>query len=165
MAKYKLDLFSVLRMLDRRDLNVHKSLEDDPEALKELERAAGWMLPMWMTASRNERDHKRLLSEFEEKANGVWLSTAGHPILQLKLLAACGTGRGVNHKFYGKSATKYGDLVFNFLQDVVPDITVESMEKWVKRNTEEEAEELARQCGRQPKEVKDILVEFRRIKQ
>ncbi len=164
MAKYALDLFGVLRMLDKQNMNIHDSLRDNPDALKELEKNAGWMLPMWMTASQSEGEHKQLIRNFEQKANGVWESTYGNPILQLRLLAACGTGRTSRHKFYKKDNTKYGELVLNLLREITPDIRQDEVEMWVRNNDEHSTEELARLCGYQEKEIKALLTEFRRVK-
>lgn len=165
MPKYTLDLFSVLKMLDRGDMNIHETLANDPAALKELKAAAGWMLPQWSSASYNERDHRDLIKKFDEHLSIIWNSTSGHPILQLRLLAACGLGRPTKHKFYKRSDTKYGNCVMDLLLQLAPDVTQEDVEKWVERNTEDDAEELARRCGYQSKELKSVLVEFRRMKQ
>lgn len=162
MAKYALDIFSVLRMLDKGDMNIHESLIQ-PDAVKELEKAAGWMLPQWMSASQNEGDHRELVKRMVE-INTVWEATGGHPVLQLRLLAAAGTGNTTRHKFYKNTATKYGKGILGLLCLIMPDISPDEIDMWVRNNTEENVEELARLCGYQEKEIKPILTEFRRAK-
>ena len=165
MPKYALDLFEVLRMLDRQDMGIHDALSGDPEVLKELEKAAGWMLPLWMSASYDSGQHRQLVLNFDEKLCQVWDSAAGNPILQLKLLAACGTGRPTKHRFYKRATSKYGNRVMDLLDNIVPDIRQKEVERWINHHTEDDVIELASACGYQDKEIKGILEEFRRAKQ
>lgn len=164
MSKYVLDMFSVLKMLDRKQMDVYESLEHNRMAQKELEKNAGWMLPLWMISSYTERDHKLLITEFVKKANAVWESTQGHPILQLRLLAACGLGRPTKHKFYKKQVARGSSGIMELLVQTTPDISPEEIDMWVRHNTEEDVRELAGRCGYQTKEIDKLLAEFRRIK-
>ena len=160
---YTLDLFAVLRMLDRGDMDVYESLSNDPDTLKELERQAGWMLPLWMTGCYQDASHRRLIQRFDDRANCVWSATYGHPILQLRLLAACGVG-SVRHKFYKNTAPKHGKAILDLLIQITPDIRPDEVDMWIRNNNEERVQELAQACGYQPKELKAILTEFRRVK-
>lgn len=164
MSRYVLDIFSVLRMLDRNDMNIHHNLSDNPDVLKELEKNAGWMLPLWMSSSEVDRDHRALILNFVEKANLVWESTHGHPILQLRLLAACGLGRPTRHKFYKKPSATEAKGLTELLIQTTPDINPDEIDMWVRHNNEEDVRELAESCGYQAKDIEKLLTEFRRIK-
>lgn len=163
-SKYSLDLFSVLRMLDKRDMDIYESLRTNPTVLKELETSAGWMLPQWMISAANERDHKELILKFSKKMNTIWLSTSGHPILQLRLLAACGLGKPVRHKFYKRPKSSESSEVMKLLMQIAPDINPDEIDMWVRHNNEEDVIELAGRCGYQEKQMKPLLAEFRRMK-
>lgn len=164
MAKYKLNLFSILGMFDRRNLDTYSSISDS-EARKEFETSVGWILPQWMACAQNPLDHEKLILNFDEKASTVWHSTPGHHELQAKLLACCGLGRTVRHSFIKKSVHKYNSAVVNLLTQVYPDITPEEVEIWMRANNEEDLAGLAAACGYQPKEVTNLLKAFRGLKQ
>ena len=164
MSRYVLDIFSVLKMLDRGDMDIHGNLSDNPEVLKELEKNAGWMLPLWMISSESDRDHRALIVNFMERCNLVWESTQGHPILQLRLLASCGLGRNTRHKFYKKPPATEAKGLTDLLLQTTPDISPDEIDMWVRHNTEEDVRELAERCGYQAKEIEKLLTEFRRIK-
>lgn len=117
-----------------------------------------------MTASSNDLDHKQLILNFVEKANLVWESTQGHPILQLRLLAACGLGKTTRHKFYKKPMATEAKGLTELLIQTIPDINPDEIDMWVRHNTEEDVRELAGSCGYQAKDIEKLLTEFRRIK-
>lgn len=164
MSRYVLDIFSVLKMLDRNDMDIHDNLSGHPDVLKELEKNSGWMLPLWMISSESDRDHRALIVNFVERCNLVWESTQGHPILQLRLLASCGLGRLTRHKFYKKTQSMEAKYLTELLIQTTPDINPDEIDMWVRHRTEEDVRELAESCGYQTKEIEKLLTEFRRIK-
>ena len=146
-------------------MDVYESLKRDPDVRKELEKAAGWILPLWMSGAHNEHYHKQLILNFAEKLNPIWFATSGHPILQLRLLAACGLRRStVKHKFYKSTGGKYGSSLMGLITYLHPDINPEEVDMWIRLNDEADVKETAQMCGFQAKEVKEILADFRRVK-
>ncbi len=156
----KLDLFSVLSYLDENNLGVHEALRDDPEMLTELERNVGWMLPQWMTGATNNVDHANLIDSFNVICNDGWFELYGHPELQAKLLACCGTGRKVRHKYYKPSKTIHLGKMMKLLEGKYEDIREEEVEMWVRRSTKASMIRFAESLGYQEKEVKELTKTF-----
>ena len=155
--KQKFDLFGILEFLDQRSLQVREVYLDDPEGLKELDRNAGWLLPQWMTGAYNDKDHAALISRFNEVANPGWYSFQKHPELQLKLLALCGLGRKVKHKFTKPRTNPQMDKVMELLLLVYPDIRQEEVELWLRQNDREDLIELASRAGYQTEDQEALL--------
>jgi len=156
----KLDLFSVLSYLDENNLGVHEALRDDPEMLTELERNVGWMLPQWMTGATNNADHANLIDSFNVICNDGWFELYGHPELQAKLLACCGIGRKVRHKYYKPSKTIHLGKMMKLLEGKYEDIREEEVEMWVRRSTKASMIRFAESLGYQEKEVKELTKTF-----
>ena len=143
MAKSKLDIFAVLTYLDEGNLGVYEALRDDPEMLKELERNVTWMLPQWMTGATDDGVHARLLKDFNAVCNGSWFELYGHPELQTKLLACCGTGRKVRHKYFKPAKARNRRLMMELLSHKYVDIREEEVEMWVRGSTKASMRHLA----------------------
>jgi len=156
----KLDLFATLSHLDQNDLGVYNSLRSEPEMLKELERNVSWMLPQWMTGGTNDAAHADLIDSFNEICNDGWFDLYGHPELQTKLLACCGTGRKVRHKYYKPSKTLQLGKMMKLLEGKYEDIREEEVEMWVRRTTKVGMISFAESLGYQEKEVKELTKTF-----
>jgi hypothetical protein len=156
----KLDLFSVLSYLDENNLGVHEALREDPEMLAELERNISWMLPQWMTGATNDAAHANLVDSFNVICNDGWFELYGHPELQAKLLACCGTGRKVRHKYYKPSKTIHLGKMMKLLEGKYEDIREEEAEMWVHRSTKDSMIRFAESLGYQEKEVKELTKTF-----
>lgn len=155
--KQKFDLFGVLEFLDERSLQVREVFLDDPEGLKELDRNAGWLLPQWMTGAYKDQDHAALISRFNEVANPGWYGFQKHPELQLKLLALCGLGRKVKHKFIKPRSSPSTDKITELLSLVYPDIRQEEVELWLRQNDRDDLIDLAVRLGYQTEEQEALL--------
>jgi len=162
--KQKFDLFGVLEFLDLRSLQVREVFLDEPELLKELDRNAGWLLPQWMTGAYKDQDHAALISRFNEIANPGWYSLQKHPELQLKLLALCGLGRKVKHKFTKLRSNPTMDKLTELLLQVYPDIRQEEVELWVRQNDRDDLIELATRLGYQTEEQEALLKAYDGVK-
>ena len=160
MAKSKLDIFSVLTYLDENNLGVYEALRDEPEMLTELERNVSWMLPQWMTGATNDADHAALVESFNVICNDNWFELYGHPELQTKLLACCGIGRKVRHKYYKPSKTVHLGRIMALLEDKYEDIREEEAEMWVRRSTKAGLIRFAESLGYQDKQVKELTKAF-----
>lgn len=156
----KLDLFSVLSYLDENNLEVHSALREDPEMLTELERNVSWMLPQWMTGATNDADHANLIDSFNVICNDGWFELYGHQELQTKLLACCGTGRKVRHKYYKPSKTINLGKMMKLLEGKYEDIREEEVDMWVRRSTKASMIHFAESLGYQEKEVKELTKTF-----
>ena len=156
----KLDIFAVLSRLDSNDLEVYDTLRSEPEMLLELERNVSWMLPQWMTGASNDADHADLIDSFNIICNDGWYELYGHPELQTKLLACCGTGRRVRHKYHKPSKTLHLSKMMKLLEGKYEDIREEEVEMWVRRATKADMISFAESLGYQEKEVKELTKTF-----
>lgn len=156
----KLDIFSVLAYLDANSLGVYESLREEPEMLKELERNVSWMLPQWMTGATNDADHADLIDSFNVICNDGWFDLYGHPELQTKLLACCGTGHRIRHKYYKPSKPLHLGKMMKLLEGKYEDIREEEVEMWVRRSTKEGMIQFAESLGYQKTEVKELTKTF-----
>ena len=160
MAKSKLDIFAVLAYLDEGNLEVYSSLQEDPEMLRELERNVTWMLPQWMTGATSDPAHAHLVEAFNLICNDGWFELYGHPELQTKLLACCGTGRKVRHKYFKPPMAKSHSKMRALLSDKYEDIREEEVAMWVRRAEKSDVVALAESLGYQKTEVRELTKAF-----
>ncbi len=156
----KLDIFAVLTYLDEGNLGVYEALREDPEMLKELEKNVTWMLPQWMTGAQSDPVHVELVENFNLMCNDRWFELYGHPELQAKLLACCGLGRKVRHKYFKPSKARNRRVMLDLLSHKYPDIREEEVELWVRQSSKAGARHLAESLGYQKKEVADVTKAF-----
>jgi len=160
----KLDIFSVLSYLDENNLGVYNALRDDPEMLTELERNVSWMLPQWVTGATNDTVHASLIANFNEVCNDGWFDLYGHPELQTKLLACCGTGRKTRHKYYKPAKAVQLGKMMALLEGKYEDIREEEVEMWIRHTTTEAMISFAESLGYQESEVKDLTKTFNALR-
>jgi hypothetical protein len=160
----KLDIFSVLSYLDENNLGVHQSLREDPDMLTELERNVSWMLPQWMTGASNDAAHASLVENFNEVCNDGWFSLYGHPELQTKLLACCGTGRKTRHKYYKPAKSNQLGKMMNLLEGKYVDIREDEVEMWIRHTTTDDMISFAESLGYQKGEVKELTKTFNALR-
>ena len=163
MANNKLDLFVVLGKLDTNNFGVYEALRGDEQALKEFEQSVGWLLPQWMVGANSEDDMEELLVAFNTYCNGVWFSFRNHPGLQAKLLACCGTGERVRHKFFKPKADKSLVKIRTLLTLKYPDIRDTEVLLWCESNSSRELKRLAEMYGYQRDDVKSVLDSYARV--
>lgn len=159
---FKLDLFTVLEYLDKQNLGVYEELMADPELVAELEKSIGWLIQQWMTAAADNTEHMVLAMSFDEFCNTGWDQFS--PRLQSKLLACCGLGKKVKHKFYRPKTSKTSNDLINLLQLRYPDIRLEEVELWVRKTTIDDAIELGQLMGYQTDQVKSVEASYRMMK-
>lgn len=159
----KLDLFAVLGRLDRGDMDLYQSLGEDQRV--ELEKILGFLLPKWMTGIHNDQAHMIALTTFNEHGNRGWHDKlSGHPELQTKILATCGSGRTQRHKFY-KSGKRYqGSPLHDLLCIDIPDARIEDCVRWVRNTEEDDVVELCHFNGYQDDQTDAVVEEYRMIK-
>jgi hypothetical protein len=156
VSKPKLDIFAVLTYLDENNLGVHDALRGDPDMLKELERNISWMVPQWMSGAMKDSDHADLVESFNAICNNGWFDLYGHPELQAKLLACCGTGKKVRHKYYKPSIARTRHVMHDFLSHKYQDIRDSEVALWVRRSEKSDVRRLAESLGYQKDAIKDL---------
>ena len=156
MAKPRLDLFLILKHLDMQDFTVYDQLADDPELIKELDTQLGWLIPQWMTGGVTEQGHRAMIQKFDDTCNTVWGSLKNDPRMRAKLLAACGMGHPMKHKFTKPKGIKKNDPLYNMVLEVYPDARPEEVKLFLKGAGPEEVVDLCKSLGYQKDEIDKI---------
>lgn len=164
MTSTKFDLFVVLEALDANDRSVYEQLASDPIILAEYEKALGYILPLWMIGSSSNESHAELIKRFDRDCNLVWYQIKDHPILRSKLLACCGLGRRVDHKFFKSSLPKYDNDIYRFLASLYPDIRRSEAETWIRTNEPKVFKKMVEDRGAQQDEVKELVKLYRKMR-
>lgn len=156
----QLDIFPVIKELDKRNFELYREFDQDADLKKELKQALSYLLPMWMVGATREEAHEELIENFNDFANKGWFNFHAHPELQAKLLAATGTGKPVKHKFYkGKTKTK-NTALFEFVCQIHPDLDEDSFRVWVRTTDSDWFSEILQMAGKQPDEVKELQKQY-----
>ena len=159
----KIDLFVILEALDLGDMSVYDDIAADPGALAEFRREIGYMLPIWMTGSARDLDHKKLVERFNAICNQRWFDLAKHPRLQAKLLAAVGLGTKTPHRFHKVKAASKNSAMLELLELQHPDIREHEVRLWARKNTWEQTQELAQMYGWQDDQIDDLKKNYKEV--
>lgn len=159
----KVDLFFVIKELDKNNLGIYESLADDEDMNKEFDRLLSWLLPQWMSASTDESVEKFLISRFNLFCNRYWFELRSHPELQAKLLGCCGPGKPVRHRFVKRHKPSSVPNLTEFLETEYVDIREQQVLTWCRQNTPKQVKEFAKQHGYQKKEIDILLKEHKKV--
>ncbi len=145
----KLDIHAVLEILDENNLGVYKALAEEPAMLVELKKNISWLIPQWMTASRNHAHHQELVLAFDDICNPGWGSFYKHPELQTKLLALVGRGKKTVHTFFRPMAGKAKNIkdIEGLLRAEYSDIRNDEISLWCRDTTKDDLEALMDDLG------------------
>jgi len=164
LTKSTIDIFALLSFLDENEMSIYQDFSEDKEVLADLVKNIGWLIPQWMSSSQNDRYHKQLLLKVNNQANVVWSGLSKSPELQTKLLASCGLGHSVSHKFYKPSGNANLSQILELLILQYPDITESQVVLWCKINDIDTLQQVAEQCGYQTKEIQPLMDSYQRLK-
>ena len=154
----KLDIFPVLTAFDQKQLGLREALEDDPDMAAEFDKSIDWLLPVWMTGADREMTHREIILAFDE-LNNKWGHLRGMPHAQANLLATCGTGRSVRHKFFKPASKPKRDALQDFLK-----LDDADYDAFVKSTEPEELKDMLFAMGLQDGDWEDHLKEFKKRK-
>ena len=157
---HTLDLFKdILPALDRGDKQYYSKLTEE-----ERKGVSPWILMRWMTSVQNDNDQPTSLiavntivnHNFSHLGAKASLGKQGHPELQWKLLAMCGTGT-VRRKFIkpgrGQTKSKLEEELGKFYTS----LNTEELELVLKLNTPEQLREFFKDNGYDDKTIEEIL--------
>jgi len=162
MATKQINLHTVLKHLDLRNLNLYRSYSRRQEDRKEFERMLSFVLPLWMSGCVNHIEQFKLMLDFNEHINLSWWELEGHPELRAKLLAAIGLGKEVRHNFHFRRRGRQTGLT-ELLAYRYPDIRKDEVYLWCSINTEAILLEMCQNHGVQETERETILNEYRSL--
>lgn len=155
------NLFGTLRKLDAGNLSVYDDCTTD-EDRKNFNKEVGWMLPQWMSSATNSKQQIQLIKNMSRVATS-WGALNNHPQLRTQLLATCGLGKTVKHRFpKSKRGVGYGAL-YKLLLLSYPDIRMSEVDIWCNNNNISDVELLAQYHGLQSKEIEPIINVFKKI--
>lgn len=159
----KFDLFFVLKELDKNNLKIYESFENEEDLKKEIDKLLSWLLPQWMSASSNDDVEKFLTERVNFICNKSWFKIRNHPKLQAKLLSSCGPGKPIRHRYVKKHHTSSVPNIRILLEAGYPDIKEEEIILWCKKNSPQQVKEFAEENGYQQNEVDEIMKEYKKV--
>lgn len=114
-SERKLDIFELLSAVDHHDLEYLSKQSE--EARKEF---APVVALRWASSVRKEEYADYYLIMINEMANLNFFDIADHPILQYKLMAACGVGETLHHQWIPVVKRKSSGYLHQFLLQYWP---------------------------------------------
>lgn len=160
----KIDIFTVLEYLDTNHFELYEVVSGDPDILKTFEKDLGWIIPIWFSGATNAPNQKDQTLLFNEVCNQCWFELSKHPELRAKLLAACGLGKEIKHKFYKPKSLNQTGGFLSILRQVYPDIKPEEVELFVRTTDRDYFYDLCLALGNQDDHMISLMEEFDQIK-
>jgi hypothetical protein len=161
-AKRKLDIFSVLKSLDQRDLEFYKNLT--PEERKEF---APVVVMRWMSAVKGSDElNEYYIHQVNDRINkNLWHSgLTKHTELIAKSMAMCGIGKKCDHVWVKGFGREKNSKFVDFLRQFYPTASKFEIEYLISINTEDQLVNLVRESGLQDGEMKSLVKEIKELK-
>lgn len=160
LSKPKLDLGQTLYALDTRNLDYYNNLsEDDRKSYVPL------ILMRFMSSAPNQGElHEYHLLSVNEIVNQDFWTLSKHPELQHQLLSLCGIGKKQFHSWIPGAKKLNSSKLQKFIFSVHPDLNSLEYGIFIKNNSVEEIEQLAKDYALDDKEIKDIVEQFEKVK-
>lgn len=158
-----LDIFKTLSAIDKRDYNFYANLSDE-----EKKGFAPIVVSRWLSAVEGNEDVNAfyLMMVNENVNKNFWDSTISkHPELQYKMMAACGIGKSVKHKWikgYGRKSAK--SKFMELLSSFYPSASVKELEYLISINSIEQLTQLVNDAGLQDEDIKKMVKEIKELK-
>lgn len=150
MKETKLNIFDVLKELDRCNFSYYRSLSDAEKKSMSL-----WVLTRWMSSSENHREHHLLM--VNDLVNNGASELKNHPELQWMSLCICGTGTVNKHKWIAPPKKPKKDRLFDAILKLKPHLKDDEIEMMIAILTKDEIIELLKDSGLDDNEIKEIL--------
>lgn len=157
--EHKLDLFkTVLPALDKCDFDFYDKLA--PEQRKEI---SFWTLTRWMSSTSSMSEHHLMMANDIANCNAsvlspkVTLGKVGHPSLQWKLLALCGTGKNQKHIWIAPPKGVVKNKLESAILKIYPSLKDDELELFLKINNEDDLLELFLNNGYDNESLKDLF--------
>lgn len=159
-AKPKLDLGATLYAIDVRDKDYYDKLSDDDK-----KQYAALVLMRFISSAPNQGGlHEYHVTAVNDVVNLDFWTLSKHPELQHKLLTVCGTGKKQFHNWIPMSKRQAAGKVREFLNIAMPGLSDLEFEIIMKQYNNDSFKHLLHEYGLQDKEVKEILDQFKKIK-
>lgn len=160
MAKPKIPLGQMLDAIDRNDFDFYSNLSDELKNVFE-----PWLIMRFTShVSADSLVASFYLMEVNNNVNMNFsllskkLDNPGHPELQWKLLATCGTGKKRNHFPLIKPSKKQKkNKLEGLLMGRYPTLNKDELRLLAEINDTDALKELARDTGMQDKDIKELF--------
>lgn len=164
MADYKLDLTKALSALDRRQTNFYKNL-----TLEEKKGFTPLVLMRYMSSvpDKNDLPYYALVSTNEIVNTHFW-ELSHEPELQAMLLAACGLGSKIYHKWIplkSKRSSPLNSFVVDIFESKRWFVNSTEIKLYISMLTKENLTELCVEHGKDDAERKKLIAELLKVQQ
>jgi hypothetical protein len=155
-----LNVFDVLKALDRGDMELHERISALGEAeRKELDGFLSYPALRWMSAAEDQSAHGDALLLVNEFANVGYFEFGREKSLQAKLLAIAGQRRWIKHIWIAGPKNRRTSKLREALRRLWPNMNDGDCDLWYELNGIEGVGELAGLAGLQKDETKELLDE------
>lgn len=160
--KYKLDIFKLLKAVDRRDFKFYSNLTDE-----EKKGFAGIVAMRWLSVSSDA--DKELCQYYIGAANEAnqhfWnADIIKHPELQYLTLSIVGMNKKTKHQWIKGPAKKKQNKIIQMLKEYYPTANSEELKMFFEINDSDDFIEIAKMLGYQDDQIKEIKKEIKRLK-
>lgn len=155
----KLDIFDLLKNIDKRNQDFYKQLTD--EQIKEF---APSVAMRWASSASNDELSDIMLVLINERVNINFWDIYDHPELQYRLMASSGVGKVLRHQWIPQSPKKEKDeaKVKDFIQTFWKDADENEIEIIINQFDKNSFEDFVFQSGLEDKDAKDMIKSYGR---
>lgn len=150
MKETKLNIFDVLKELDRCNLTYYRNLSDEEKKSLSL-----WVLTRWMSSSENHKEHHLLM--VNDLVNSGASDLKNHPELQWMSLCICGIGSVSKHKWVAPPKKPKKDKLFDAVLNMYPHLKDDEVEMMCRLLSNDEIRTLFKDFGMDDKEIKELI--------
>lgn len=152
--KDRLDIKSVLKAIDTRDLKWYDSLNEE-----EKKKLSVWQVMRFVSSceSRNGDINYHYLTLTNELVNTHFNTLRLYPDLQFRLMQLVGIGATQYHSWIAPSKRDKSDKVREWISQQYPAYNDEEIDLLLQQNSLTELKDYARELGLQEKEITDIF--------
>ena len=158
-AERKLDIFQVLRAIDKRDAGWLS--RQPPDAQKEF---IPTVVLRWAATAEGDNEGAYMLWMVNENVNVNMYALSKHPELIYRLFATCGLGKVLRHQWIAGPKRKGQDnKAAAFLQQLHPDANGREIDMLIGMYDKDTFAKLVSDAGVLPDEVKELKKAFANI--
>lgn len=159
MADRKLDIFSLLKAMDKRDGDWFSRQPADVQ--KEF---APVVAVRWAATIKDSPQSDIMLSMVNERVNAHLFDLQKHPDLVFRLMASCGLGASLGHQWLaGHKRNAETNKAFEFMAQYYPDANDRELDYLMSCHTKATFMEFLNGCGVQQGEAKELLKSYDKL--
>lgn len=157
VVERKLDIFELLRAVDRRDGDWYAKQPADVR--KEF---VPLTAQRWVATVEDGKAAPLLLVMVNDYVNVHLFELQHHPELVYRLLALCGAGKRLSHKWFSGTKRKTTNKAFELLAHHHPEASDRELELLMSLHTKESFTQFVGECGLQADAAKEVIKHYGR---